>query len=59
MIFDGRNGLRYDTAIHDHIDENGNLASAESVAEAWKMPVEEVEAERQERQAGQQGEKQG
>lgn len=49
MIFDGPDGLRYDTSIHDFIDENGDLASAERVAEAWGESVEEVEADRRER----------
>lgn len=56
MIFDGRNGLRYDTSKHDFIDDSGELASAESVAEAWNMTVEEIEAERQERAENAKGE---
>lgn len=56
MIFDGPDGLRYDTSIHDFIDENGDLASAERVAEAWGESVEEVEADRRERaEKGEQG----
>jgi hypothetical protein len=49
MIFDGPDGLRYDVAIHDFIEADGTLASAERVASAWGETMEEVEADRAER----------
>lgn len=52
MIFDGPpgSGLRYDTAIHDFIDESGSMATAERVAEVFEVSVEEVEQDRRERE---------
>lgn len=47
MIFDGPFGLRYDSRQHDYIDEQGDLASAERVADAREVPIAEVEADRQ------------
>jgi hypothetical protein len=47
MIFDAPNGLRYDSAIHDFIETDGSLATAERIAQAWGMSVEEVEQDRQ------------
>jgi hypothetical protein len=32
MIFDGPKGLRYDTARHDFVEPNGELASPEARA---------------------------
>lgn len=49
IVFDAPGGLRYDTAIHDFIDEEGNLAPAERVATVWNMRVEDVEDDRQAR----------
>ena len=46
IIFDGPDGLSYDTNIHDFTEENGTLASPERVADAFGMPVEEVEQDR-------------
>jgi hypothetical protein len=48
MLFDARNGLRYDATIHDYIEPDGTLASAERIAEAWGVTVKEVEQDREE-----------
>lgn len=50
LMFDAPNGLRYDTALHDFVEPDGSLASAERVAHTWGMTVEEVEQDRRERQ---------
>lgn len=47
IIFEGPDGLRYDPRIHDFIEADGSLASAERVAAAWGMTVKEVEEDRQ------------
>lgn len=58
MIFDGPNGLRYDTTIHDFIEEDGTMASAERVAEAWGTSIEDVEEDRRARADRQPGQEQ-
>lgn len=46
MKFKGPDGLRYDTDVHDFVEENGELASVERIAEAWGESVESVARDR-------------
>ena len=49
MIFEAPDGLRYDTTIHDFIEPDGTLASAQRVADAWGMTKDEIEQDRNDR----------
>lgn len=46
LKFSGPDGLKYDVAVHDFVEEDGEIASAERVAGAWETTVEQVERDR-------------